>query len=669
MTVHATSHRSEPDRLRFYLKMADILTLICVAATGALIVCYILIPKSGMETLALIIPWMFAFAVNVLLVLPALFCTVLSRRHIRNLWIYGYFAVFFFLHGAFFVSINQIDIQLAAAYNRLMYPQETSLNRDLKAMSIQARSGHAPDADRLALTKERIRGGVDVNRKIPGELWTPLRYACTIGDPELVRLLIEHGARIDSADTTAAKLLEESIRSGHPAVVAVLLDKGIDPNLRLHGRKTPLMLAAESKSSQNVQYLLAAGADPKATHSSGSALARAVRSGDIEIVRILLAAGADPAERVYAGKSLQYAAVEKGLTEIAALLGPAGASGQKQNRYPANGRGDLYRSLSRRDLDTFHQLLKLGVSPDERDRRGRTLLSSVCAGNDFSLVNLPALQVAQALIESGADVNASDRNGQTPLMLAAGSGAVDMAALLMSSGARVNATTGDGHTALIIAAGKGKKPMVALLLKAGADPNARTRSKMNVAYPLAAAVHSDDSALITMLLDAGAVIDQGGRDKGDLFQRSAGNPNIVRLLATSGIDINQPDSMNRYPLTQVLDYGSVESARVLLALGAEPDVQAHGGKHPLVLSAGRGHTELLMLFFEQSESIRANRRLHRRALHAAIENAQPAAVRSLVDHGVSGTLSEAEQIMKRSRAFRNAPEKKEQIRNIFRRSG
>jgi ankyrin repeat protein len=322
--------------------------------------------------------------------------------------------------------------------------------------------------------------------------------------------------------------------------------------------------------------------------------------------------------------------------------------------------------LTRGDFSTLQQLLELGVPPDERDAKGRTLLARVCSKGYASLRPMPAFPVARILVESGADVNAVDRHGQTPLMNSAGSGAADIAALLLSSGAEVDAATTDGQTALMIAAGKGYKEIAELLLEAGANPNARTRRELNNAYPLSAAVASGNPELVKMLLDAGAVIEENRRDKGDLFQSGAGDPRIVRLLAIYGTDLNMPDNMNRYPLTQVLEYGHSESARVLLALGAQPDIRAHGGKHPLVLASARGHVDILPLLFDKSEHIRTDSKNQLRALYSAIENGRAACVRYLLDRGVPGSLSEAESIMQHSRELQKYPEVKQIIRSLFR---
>src|SRR5262245_5474267 len=73
-----------------------------------------------------------------------------------------------------------------------------------------------------------------------------------------------------------------------------------------------------------------------------------------------------------------------------------------------------------------------------------------------------------ALIDGGADVNASDRDGVTPLMRAASAGRGDVVRLLVASRADVNAKTSGGATALMMASLGGYAPAVDALLAAKA---------------------------------------------------------------------------------------------------------------------------------------------------------------------------------------------------------
>src|SRR5207237_3710064 len=84
------------------------------------------------------------------------------------------------------------------------------------------------------------------------------------------------------------------------------------------------------------------------------------------------------------------------------------------------------------------------------------------------------LQMAQALIEAGANVKAATRNGGiTPITFAARNGNPAMVALFLKAGADANTAEANGTTVLMSAAVSGSAEAVNLLLDHGADVNAR----------------------------------------------------------------------------------------------------------------------------------------------------------------------------------------------------
>ena len=79
------------------------------------------------------------------------------------------------------------------------------------------------------------------------------------------------------------------------------------------------------------------------------------------------------------------------------------------------------------------------------------------------------------LIDQGADVNATDEDGNTALMYASAEGHTVIVSMLIEAGADVNAKDIDGLTALMLASGEGHTETVSTLIKAGADVNAKTK--------------------------------------------------------------------------------------------------------------------------------------------------------------------------------------------------
>ena len=84
------------------------------------------------------------------------------------------------------------------------------------------------------------------------------------------------------------------------------------------------------------------------------------------------------------------------------------------------------------------------------------------------------IEAVKKTLADGADVNAKDDNGWTPLRWAAGIGHKEVSEYLITMGADVNAAeTGSGMTPLHFAAGGDQKEIVELLLANGADVNAK----------------------------------------------------------------------------------------------------------------------------------------------------------------------------------------------------
>ena len=80
----------------------------------------------------------------------------------------------------------------------------------------------------LAIVKKLQARGAEINP----EGWTPLAYAASSGQVEVVRYLIEVGAKVDAASANGTTPLMMAARGGHAATIDLLLAKGADINHR-----------------------------------------------------------------------------------------------------------------------------------------------------------------------------------------------------------------------------------------------------------------------------------------------------------------------------------------------------------------------------------------------------------------------------------------------------
>jgi len=118
---------------------------------------------------------------------------------------------------------------------------------------------------------------------------------------EIIRLLIEHNAKLDEKDSQDRTPLYIAAEVGDEAAGQILLDNGADPN---HSGRHGNILGAAMKSGNMafVQILLQAGADANSRHHrdrGDSLLHFACRNGDERLVELLLDAGADLTIRIH----------------------------------------------------------------------------------------------------------------------------------------------------------------------------------------------------------------------------------------------------------------------------------------------------------------------------------------------------------------------------------
>lgn len=138
-----------------------------------------------------------------------------------------------------------------------------------------------------------------------------------------------------------------------------------------------------------------------------------------------------------------------------------------------NGSTDLHIAAHNGVAKDVWRLLDEGADPNAKNKFGCTPLAlGVCGiANGHSRV-----LIASRLIAAGADVNTQDRFGATPLHRAAEMGREDIISCLLSAGANPNALDNNNATPLHKAATRGLAETVNLLLAAGANPELKTKS-------------------------------------------------------------------------------------------------------------------------------------------------------------------------------------------------
>lgn len=186
-----------------------------------------------------------------------------------------------------------------------------------------------------------------------------LNKAVTMASPQMVELLVAHGADVNERDADGWTPILTAAYLDRAEDVKILAAHGADPNVRSRQELTPLGVAAQYDKSNSAVALLEAGADPaKAVGEGGyTPLMLATGNNSTSLVQALLKKGVDVNARNSGGVTALMIAAAKGHPDMVQLLLQAGADTQVQSE-----RGDTALSIAKIRGD--EKVLKLlGESP------------------------------------------------------------------------------------------------------------------------------------------------------------------------------------------------------------------------------------------------------------------------------------------------------------------
>jgi ankyrin repeat protein len=257
------------------------------------------------------------------------------------------------------------------------------------------------------------------------------------GDINAVRRALAAGADVNYEDEDGDTPLMTASYLGQLDIVKLLIKRGADPNHWSQG-DNPLRRAAAGGRRDVYEYLQHAVSDD----TCQSADDKILRKGELQRER-----EADP----YVDEFIRNAA-QGNLVEVKAAI----ASGAKLNSFNSNGCTALHYAAYYGQLPAVQMLLDSGANVDLRSEesgalgRGASALW-IAAGSDYVRDHG---EIIRALIAAGADVDAQDLDGQTPLMRAVDkgfSGYPGAIAALIEAGASLDIVDIKGRTAVDIA--------------------------------------------------------------------------------------------------------------------------------------------------------------------------------------------------------------------------
>ncbi len=291
--------------------------------------------------------------------------------------------------------------------------------------------------------------------------WSDLHHAASAGDAERVRELLKKGADPNAKNEYGWTPLHEAAFRGHVDVVKLLLEHSADPNIQNERGWTPLHLAAFWGRVDVVRLFLERGVDPNIKDKYGSTpLHIAAIRDHVDVARLLLQYGVDPNVQDKRGWTPLHVAAIRGRVDVVRFLLEHGANPNARDK-------DSMTPLHL--MSEYYEFLSLLISYGDMDE-------VLKYGNPQPPRWVPFhVEVAKLLLEHGADLNAKNEGGWTPLHLAALNGRVDIVASLLEHGADPNVQDKFGRTPLHLAALNGHVDVVRLLLEHGADPTVKNK--------------------------------------------------------------------------------------------------------------------------------------------------------------------------------------------------
>jgi ankyrin repeat protein len=431
----------------------------------------------------------------------------------------------------------------------------------------------------------------------------PLSYAALYGLDDITKRLLDEQAQ-DKGDLYATPLHAAS-EQGHMKVARLLLAHGADVNSRDSQHRTPLFLASKKGRLEVVQLLLDHGADVANRDSVGwTPLHTSSAEGHDNVVLSLLEHGADPDSQDNDGSTPLHQASRHGRLAVVQLLLEWKANVNARDKKKSTA---LHFASHQGDLDVVRRLLDYGANFVARDDNHRTFLEVASTQGRKEIAEVGALynedrtplhiasqygdvEVMDWLFDRGAVADVEDENQETPLFPASRNGHSGAVKLLLDKSAKADHRNWQETTPLHWASEKGHEEVSKLLLLEGkANVNAENKYKWS---PLHLASRTGTDNVTRVLLREGANVDaQNDLGWTPLHMASQqGHLGVVNLLLTHKRDIvNAQNADDETALHLAAYYDRMEVVKALLAKGADLDIQNKALKRPEDMARDEGH--------------------------------------------------------------------------------
>jgi len=502
-------------------------------------------------------------------------------------------------------------------------PAARNANYDLRRADGIAPLHFAASAGHSGLIEFLIDRGASVNIQNPSGA-TPLHEAVRSGNSMAVTLLLKNGADIDAVDANGNTALHLAVPpANHAEMIGLLLGKGINPNQRdIHGDSPLHVLVTLNRTPEVVQTLLSGGVDVSIRNIRGQTpLYIAVQENRIRLIPLLLAAGSEIFAADNSGVTPFNLAMRQGGPVLNALI-----TTETVRQTDGVGSTMLHIAIQDGRIDTriLGNILDQNANVNTRNRDGDTPLHIAARMN--------RRDAGAYILTRGADVFSANSAGDSPLRLALThrSGVLQW----MFTPQTIEARDGMGNNMLHYVALWRMDRHIPFMIQQGISTEFANATGET---PLFWAVHHDGASTVRALLTAGANLH--ARDSlGNSALHSAVRWNAVNAtntLLNEGISVNIHSLNGTTPLHDSVRLDNIAIATILINRGANLEVRDSGGNTPFMDAVRASHDDTANLLARRGAEPMTRNAGGDTPLHFAVLAMDLGMVNSLLDMGVS----------------------------------
>jgi ankyrin repeat protein len=217
----------------------------------------------------------------------------------------------------------------------------------------------------FAIVEFLVSNGADINAQNKHNKRTPLHLAIFTGNIEVIKYLIEQGAKINARDRVDLTPLHHAVYGGDIKIVKYLVEHGADVSSQDSNKDTPLHISVQSDTNIEVtKYLISKGSALNATNiPTETPLHKAIMFGNYETLKYLISKGSDINATTQLGLTSLHLAVKKSRIDIVIYLIEKGAD---LNVKDINGKTALDVAKNKGDTEIEEYLISMTKAPHQQ---------------------------------------------------------------------------------------------------------------------------------------------------------------------------------------------------------------------------------------------------------------------------------------------------------------